>query len=115
MLQNQSNLKQFDLVEELNEQASETISGGGREVFTVRNETRFNIKYRVDGKRGNTRPGAGTIWTTNLGGRIRFDKDTRSGIVQRQRYNLVNGGLYAFRENTSTKGNPFDIELYRIS
>lgn len=114
MLQNQTNLQEFDLVEEINEQAAETISGG-YEVFTIKNQTKFNVSYSVDGIRTKRpKPGASSVWTIRTGGRVKFDTDVRKGVKIMKEYNLANGGLYAFRDNKATKGNPHDIELYRI-
>ena len=38
-----------DLFIEFNDQSAETISGG-YEVFTIRNQTKYNVGYSVDGK-----------------------------------------------------------------
>ena len=114
MLQNQTNLQEFDLVEEINEQAAETISGG-YEVFTIKNQTNYNVSYFVDGKKTNySKPGSSSVWTAYKGGMISFDTDGRSNYKEIKKYNLANGGVYAFRDNKSTKGNPYDIDLYRI-
>lgn len=114
MLQNQTNLQEFDLVEEINEQAAETISGG-YEVFTIKNQTKYNIPYSVDGgKWWGHKPNHKWIWTAYKGGTIKFDTDMRKGYVKHKTYNLANGGVYAFRDNKSTKGNPYDVDLHRI-
>jgi len=117
MLQNQSKLQEFDLVKELNEQAAEKISGG-YEVFTIKNQTKYNINYLVDGTKTKSqfaKPGTSSVWTAYKGGIIDFDIDGRSNYRKSKKYNLANGGVYAFRDNKATKGNLYDIELYRIS
>ncbi len=101
-----------DLFLDLNEKAAETISGG-YEVFTIKNETKYNLIHRIDGKRFTMKPNSKWIYTAYLGGRIRFDSDMRKGYIQYKRYNLRNGGLYVFKDNKSTVGNPYDINLYR--
>ncbi|MDJ0800742.1 MAG: hypothetical protein QNJ51_28695 [Calothrix sp. MO_167.B12] len=114
MSENQSLLQNFDLVEELDEKAAEKISGG-YEVFTVKNQTKYNVHYYVDGKKTKyPRPGAVSIWTAYKGGIIKFDIDGRTKYKKWRKYNLADGGVYAFRDNKKTKGNPYDIELYRI-
>lgn len=114
MSNNQNILEGLGLVEDLDEQAGETITGG-YEVFTVKNQTKYNIPYSVDGTRTRyPRPGSSTVWTAYRGGIIEFDTDGRSGYTQFKKYNLANGGVYAFEYNNYTKGNPYDIDLYRV-
>jgi hypothetical protein len=114
MLNNQSILE-LGLVEEIDEQAAETISGG-YEVFTIKNETNYNVHYSVDGKETKYwQPGASSVWTAYSGGIVRFDTDGRSNYIEWKKYNLADGGVYAFRDKKSTVGNPYDIELYRIA
>lgn len=113
MLQIQ-NLQEFDLVEELNEQAAETISGG-YEVFTIRNKTKFNITYTLDGKKWLHKPNESWIWTAYKGGKIKFDADGRNNYNQSQSYNLSNGKVYEFQNNNYTPGNPYDLDLYHVS
>ncbi|MEH2253227.1 hypothetical protein [Nostoc sp.] len=116
MLNNQSYLKDLGLVEELDQEAAETISGGGYEVFEVRNKTGYNVSYTVDGTRTNyPQPGSDRIWTAYGGGIIEFDTDGRNDYKQIQKYNLANGGVYEFQDNKTTVGNPYDIELYRVA
>ena len=106
-----------DLFDDLNDKSAETISGG-YEVFTVKNETKYNIHYFIDGtltKPEFAKPNTSSIWTAHKGGIIKFDVDRRSDYKQWEEYNLANGGVYAFRDNTSTSGNPYDIELYSIA
>ncbi|MEH2049840.1 hypothetical protein [Nostoc sp.] len=111
-LNNQSILQDFGLVEEIDEQVAEIISGG-YERFTVRNRTRYNINYIVDGKRVSLEPGQGHRWTTERGGIIRFDRDAGRNGEQRKLYNLSNGERYEFQEDRRTPYQ-YDIDLYRI-
>ena len=116
MSSNQSLLQEFDLVEELNEQAAEIISGG-YEVFTIKNETKYNVDYSVDDKQTKSqyaKPNTSSVWTAYKGGIIEFDIDGRNDYKELKKYNLADGGVYAFRDNKATKGNPYDIDLYRI-
>ncbi|MEH2228170.1 MAG: hypothetical protein V7K71_00790 [Nostoc sp.] len=57
----QAVLESFGLIEEIDEQAAETISGGYK-VFEVKNKTVYNIPYTVDGKTtGDPAPGSDRI------------------------------------------------------
>lgn len=104
-----------DLFIELTPEETETISGG-YEVFTVRNKTKYNIPYFIDGKYFKHKAGSvGQVWTAYGGGRISFDVDSRSGHTKMKTYNLRDGEIYEFQYNTRTPGNPYDIELYKIS
>lgn len=117
MSNNQNLLQEFDLVEELNEQAAETISGG-YEVFTIKNQTKYDVNYSLDGKQTKSqyvKPNTSSVWTSHKGGIIEFDIDGRNNYIELKKYNLADGGVYAFRDNKKTKGNPYDIDLYRIS
>ncbi len=108
-----------DLFVDLNDKSAETISGGA-EVFTIKNETDYEITYSLDGKSWNHIPnandGRGWAWTTSNGGKgiIEFDQDVRPEFTANKSYDLANGGVYAFRENKTTEGHPWDIELYKI-
>ncbi|MEH2416310.1 hypothetical protein [Nostoc sp.] len=113
MLNNQSYLQDFGLVEELDEQAGETITGG-YEVFTLKNATKYDITYVVDGKSWLHKPNETWIWSPNGGGNIDFDTDSRSDYVQNKSYNLADGGTYEFQDNNYTRGNPYDIDLYTV-
>jgi hypothetical protein len=114
MLTNQSCLESFGLIEELDEQSAETISGG-YEVFQVKNKTGYNIPYTVDGKQtGDPAPGSDRIWTAYSGGIIEFDVDGRNDYNLFKKYNLADGGVYEFQDNKATVGNPYDIELYKV-
>ncbi|MEH2290864.1 hypothetical protein [Nostoc sp.] len=115
MLTNQNCLESFGLIEELDEQAAETISGG-YEVFEVKNKTGYNIPYTVDGKTtGDPAPGSDRIWTAYSGGIIEFDADGRDGYELYKKYDLADGGVYEFQDDTTTIGNPYDINLYKVS
>ena len=108
-----------DLFMELDEKDAETVSGG-YEVFTIKNETKYDLVYLMDGH--NIRPilgglhksGQDVIWTAYSGGIIKFDEDMRAGFIQYKTYNLSHGERYVFRENTKTTGNPHDIDIYRV-
>ncbi|MEH2447305.1 MAG: hypothetical protein V7K18_16310 [Nostoc sp.] len=114
MSNNQNILEDFSLLEELDEQAGETITGG-YEVFTVTNKTKYNITYLVDGVSSKVqKPGQGLIWTAYKGGIIKFDTDSRDKYVQNKSYNLADGKKYEFQDNKSTPGNPYDINLYSV-
>ena len=114
MLVNQSLWSEFDAVEELSEQAAETISGG-QEVFTIYNKTGYNITHVLDGKAFGIKPKEGWVYTTYRGGIIKFDADSRSGYIQNKTYNLSEGRVYEYQDNKSTRGNPYDIELYTVA
>ncbi|PHM05957.1 hypothetical protein [Nostoc sp. 'Peltigera malacea cyanobiont' DB3992] len=115
MSNNQNILQGLGLVEELDEQAGETITGGA-EVFTVRNKTAYYIPYSVDGTQTKfPNPGDSAIWTAYSGGIIKFDKDSRAGYEDYKTYNLADGKVYEFQNNNSTPGNPYDIELYSVA
>ncbi|MEH2035795.1 hypothetical protein [Nostoc sp.] len=111
----QAVLKSFGLIEEIDEQADETISGD-YEVSEVKNKTVYNIPYTVDGKTtGDPAPGSDRIWTAYSGGIIEFDADGRDGYELYKKSDLADGGVYEFQDNTTTIGNPYDIELYRVA
>ncbi|MEO1185122.1 MAG: hypothetical protein AAFX46_10640, partial [Cyanobacteria bacterium J06636_27] len=76
---------------------------------------KFNFSYLVDGKQTKfPKPGASSTWTAYKGGKIKFDTDGRNNYKEWKKYNLSDGGVYAFRDNKGTKGNPYDIDLVRI-
>ncbi len=100
-----------DLFTNLNAEDAETISGGA-EVFTIRNNTLYNITYTVDGKSWTHRPNESWTWTAYNGGIIGFDRDVRSNVRDYKSYNLADGKIYAFQNNNNTLGNPYDIDLY---
>ncbi|MEH2352604.1 hypothetical protein [Nostoc sp.] len=114
MLNNQSYLECFGLIEELDEQATETISGG-YEVFEVRNKTGYDIPYGIDGSVvGNLAPESSRIYTIYGGGglTIEFDVDISTDYKQLKKCTLTNG-VYEFQYNLST-AYPYDIELYFV-
>ncbi|BAZ40316.1 hypothetical protein NIES4101_62770 [Calothrix sp. NIES-4101] len=113
MLNNQSVLE-LGLVEEIDEQAAETISGG-YEVFTIKNKTNYDITYILDGKSFLHKPNEEWIWTAYSGGKITFDTDGRNAYKQDQSYNLSNGRTYEFQNNNYTPGNPWDLDLYTVA
>ena len=101
-----------DLIE-LNDENAETISGG-YELFTIKNQTNYNVGYSVDGKIWQHKPNYIWRWSTSEEGIINFDTDGRLGVKSYKKYNLAGGKTYAFRDNTSTF-DPYDIELYDIT
>jgi hypothetical protein len=114
MLVNQNLWSEFGAVEELSEQAAETISGG-YEVFTIYNKTGYNITHVLDGKAFRLKPNEYDRYTAFSGGIIKFDTDGRSGYKQNKTYNLGDGHVYEYQDNKSTRGNPYDIELYTVA
>jgi hypothetical protein len=114
LLNNQSILQNFGLVEEIDEQAAEIISGG-YEVFSIRNKTNYNITHVLDGTAFLIQPGEEWIYTAYNGGTIDFDVDGRDDHNLSKLYNLEDGEIYEFQDNNYTTGNPYDIDLYRVS
>ncbi|MEH2377243.1 hypothetical protein [Nostoc sp.] len=117
MSNNQDIFQGLGLVEELDEQAGETITGG-YEVFTITNRTGYNVSYLIDGTKTPAqyaKPNGSAVWTAYSGGIVKFDADGRAGYVQNKSYNLSNGSKYEFQYNYSTPGNPYDIELYKVA
>ncbi|NEP54206.1 MAG: hypothetical protein F6K65_37635 [Moorea sp. SIO3C2] len=102
-----------DLFVDLNETDAETISGG-YEVFTIGNNTPYNINYTIDGTSWTHKPNETWTWTAYSGGTIKFDEDLRSYINYKQ-YDLSHGGVYEFQFNNYTPNNPHDIDLYDIA
>ncbi|MDZ8258552.1 hypothetical protein [Nostoc sp. ChiQUE01b] len=113
MLNNQSYLEYFGLIKELDEQATETISGG-YEVFALRNKTEYDIPYAVNGIRtSDLASGADLIYTTYGGGlTIEFDADVRIDYKKLKKYTLTDG-VYEF-QNDPSPDNPYDIDLYSV-
>jgi hypothetical protein len=103
----------FGVVEELTEQAAETISGGA-EVFSLYNNTNFSITHLLDGTQFTIEAGDEVVATAYNGGIIVFDTDVRDGYVQAKSYDLADGGVYVFNSNNST-ANPYDIDLYKFA
>ncbi|MBD2677673.1 MULTISPECIES: hypothetical protein [Nostoc] len=114
LLNNQSILQNFALVEELDEQSAEIISGG-YEVFSIRNKTNYNITHILDGTAFLIQPGEEWIYTAYNGGIIEFDIDGRNDYNLSKAYNLDEGRIYEFQDNNYTPGNPYDIDLYYVA
>ena len=105
-----------DLFTNLTREDAEAISGG-YEVFTVKNQTKYNIYYYVDGTLATpefAQPGSNVVWTAYEGGIIEFDTDARNDYQQWTKYDLEHGRVYAFQENL-TPGDPWDIDIYDIT
>ena len=104
-----------DLFIGLNDENSETVSGGRVEIFKISNQTNnIRIPYSVDGvKTPYPKPSQGSLWSTGRGGIITFDFDFRRAVVKKRKYNLANGRKYAFRLNKRTPYR-FDINLYDL-
>jgi hypothetical protein len=112
MLVNQNLWSEFGAVEELTEQAAETISGG-YEVFTLYNYTNSTVYYTIDQTAFALDSNYHTTITTGSGtGEIVFDTDTRWDYYQPKTYDLSEGGVYKFESNNYTLGNPYDRDLY---
>ena len=113
MSSNQGLWADFGVVEELTEQAAETISGGS-EVFSIFNNTNADVAYTIDGKLFGIQSGDVYTYTTTGNGIITFDDDIRTGIVVNKSYNLSDGSSYVFEPNQNT-ANPYDIDLYKFA
>ena len=114
LLNNQSILENFALGEEIDAQAAEIISGG-YEVFTINNNTGYDITQVLDGTAFLIKPGEEFTYTAYSGGIIEFDADGRDDHNLSKSYDLEDGQRYEFQDNTYTTGNPYDIDLYRVS
>jgi hypothetical protein len=113
MSSNQSLWADFGVVEELTEQAAETISGGA-EVFGIYNNTNADIVGTIDGIVFGIPSGDSFTYTTAGNGLITFDYDIRAAVNATKSYNLADGGSYYFDPNDNT-ANPYDIDLYSIA
>jgi hypothetical protein len=113
MSSNQGLWADFGVVEELTEQAAETISGGA-EVFGIYNNTNADITYSIDGKFGKVLSGEEFTYITGGSGLITFDYDVRAAVTATKSYNLADGGNYYFDPNDNT-ANPYDVDLYIIA
>lgn len=113
MSSNQSLWADFGVVEELTEQAAETISGGATEVFSIFNNTNANVPIVIDGNLFGLQSGQVGTFTAIGGGIITFDDDFRAGITSKS-YDLSDGGSYVFEPNQST-ADIYDINLYRFA
>ena len=83
-------------------------------MFTIKNNTNYNVGLSIDGTSFVNKPGETWTYTAYSGGIIKFDTDGRAGYTQWQKYNLANGGVYEFQDNNYTRGNPYDIDLYSV-
>lgn len=108
---NQSILENVSLVEEIYEPDAEIISGGS-ERFMIRNRTRYQIRYTVDGATSVMQPGEADRWISFKGGKITFDTDGGPGRRSKS-YNLSDNRIYEFQANKKTR-DPNDIDLYRV-
>jgi hypothetical protein len=113
MSSNQGLWADFGVVEELTEQAAETISGGA-ESFTIVNNTNANIPFTIDGYLFGLQPGYEGTFATTGNGIIVFDRDVQSGI-QANSYDLDDGGRYVFLADGRTATNPYDFDLGYIA
>jgi len=115
LLNNQSILQNFGLVEEIDEQAAEIISGG---FVTIRNTIDRFVLYRLDGSTNTSSLQAGQEIHLEGNNVVRnIDFDMYAGSPIRLRYipdHLCDGQTYEFRRNLST-ADPDDIDLYPIA
>jgi len=111
LLNNQNILENFGLVEEIDEQAAEIISGGKK--FTIANNTSNDVYYTLDGAVWYIAPGKTQNFDTDYGGTIGFDKDIRPDDITVGRKYLEDCQKYEFRPDSSC-GNPYNIDLYEI-
>ncbi|MFM2061234.1 MAG: hypothetical protein RLZZ507_904 [Cyanobacteriota bacterium] len=110
LFNNQSILQNFAFGEEIDEQAAEIISGGV-ERFTLKNATQQAIIYTVDDVAWIIQPGEEHRVSTDMGGKIRFDGDTRDNRLSAKGYNLRDSGRYVFYNSSQNNSNR--IDLYR--
>ncbi len=103
----------FGVVEELTEQAAETISGGA-ESFFLYNGTDSPINFNLDGDLWRFEPYAGATLFTSGNGIIAFDEEFSSGL-QAKSYNLDDGGRYVFGSNLNIAGNAYGIDMRSIA
>lgn len=103
----------FGAVEELTEQAAETISGGA-ESFVLGNGTNGIVNFSLDGNLFGLKPNEVAIFATSGNGIISFDEDFSTGL-QAKSYNLDDGGRYIFGFNLNVAGNPYAIDMRSIA
>ncbi|MFN6461497.1 MAG: hypothetical protein RMZ41_006565 [Nostoc sp. DedVER02] len=107
-LNNQSILESFGLVEELNEQAAEIISGGVIN-FTVENATSRFVWHRLNNSTNVITPGEKRTCASNTNpGIIEFDANPRLFGIQLTSKEVVAGGTYKFQPKAT---DPNLIEL----
>ncbi|MDB9436385.1 hypothetical protein PN450_06100 [Dolichospermum lemmermannii CS-548] len=109
LLNNQSILQNFGLVEEIDEQAAEIISGGKK--FTVKNNTNRFIYHRLDNSYYLIIPGQERKYTSDTG-IIEFDADERFFHYQPKSMPLDETVKYEFKDDTS---NPYDTNIVPVS
>ncbi|MEH1823977.1 MAG: hypothetical protein V7L22_01190 [Nostoc sp.] len=107
LVNNQNILQNFGLVEEIDEQSAEIISGGKK--FTIVNNTPKDIYYTMDDAVEVINPGQTQSFDTDFGGTIGFDKDIRQENIIVGRKILKDGRTYQFKPDAS--GDPNMIEL----
>ncbi|MEH2266749.1 hypothetical protein [Nostoc sp.] len=112
LFNNQSILQNFGLVEEIDEQAAEIISGGKK--FTIANNTSNDVFYTLDSAVWCIAPGKTQNFDTDYGGTIGFDRDIRPDDISVGRKYLEDGHKYEFRPDISGCGNSYNIDLYEI-
>ncbi|BAY22420.1 hypothetical protein NIES2100_21830 [Calothrix sp. NIES-2100] len=95
-LNNQSILQNFAFGEEIDEQAAEIISGG-TEKFRIKNTTSQAISYTMDGVECVIQPGQEQRIVTDMGGIVKFDRDTRDKQVRAKGYDLSDSEQYEFQ------------------
>lgn len=113
MSSNQGLWADFGAVEELTEQAAETISGGA-EAFVLGNGTNNIVNFSLDGNLYGLKPNEVAIFATSGNGIISFDEDFSTGI-QAKAYNLDDGGRYIFGSNLNVAGNAYGIDMRSIA
>ncbi|OYD86966.1 hypothetical protein CDG77_32050 [Nostoc sp. 'Peltigera membranacea cyanobiont' 213] len=110
LLNNQSILQNFGLVEEIGEQAAEIISGGKSKKFTVINNTNNAIAYTLDDVAWNIPATAKQSFYTDHDGKMSFDKDSRADEINVQKESLKDGKAYQFKPNAGNS-NMIDLVL----
>ena len=114
LLNNQSILQNFGLVEEIDEQAAEIISGG---CVTLRNTIDRFVLYRLDGSTDimSLEPGQEIhLEGNNVVRNIDFDMYAGSpSLLSYVPDHLCDGQTYEFRRNFST-AHPDDIDMYPV-
>jgi hypothetical protein len=111
MLEKQTLWSDFGAIEELSEQAAETISGGAKS-FNVYNDTNCNIPFTVDGNLFGVKPFQLAMIATEGDGLISFDGDINPGF-QGKSYKLADGSLNVFEPDSSTSSRS-DFDLIKI-
>ena len=109
LVNNQNILQNFGLVEEIDEQFAEIISGGKE--FTVKNNTSRFIYHRLDNSYHLITPGEERKYTSDPG-IIEFDADKRFFYYKPKSMQLDDRGTYEFKDNPS---NPYDTNLIPVT